>query len=105
MDRREHPRTPVDLTVLFVTPDMEGIGLKKGSIRNLSSTGCAVQSASQLQVGAECSLFIQVPQQVHTIKVDQARVQWVLNEEFGLIFRSQRPEEMERLRHWLEAMK
>jgi predicted lysophospholipase L1 biosynthesis ABC-type transport system permease subunit len=54
-----------------------------------------------VEVGADLALFIQVPQQANTIKVDQATVRWVTDGEFGLTFQNQRPEEQERLRLWL----
>ena len=97
MELRAHPRIPVDLPVFFATPDSEGTGVKKGSMFNLSVGGCAVESVTTVETGTDIALFIQVPHQDTTIKVDQSAVRWVRFGEFGLEFLRLRPEERERL--------
>jgi PilZ domain len=97
MELRAFPRIPVDLPVFFATPESEGIGVKKGSMFNLSAGGCAVTSVTTVEVGTDIALFIQVPHEDTTIKVDQAAVRWSLFGEFGLEFLRLRPEEQERL--------
>jgi len=69
MELRAYPRIPVDLPVFFATPDSEGIGIKKGSMFNLSAGGCAVTSVTTVEVGTDIALFIQVPHEDTTIKV------------------------------------
>lgn len=97
MELRAHPRIPVDLPVFFATPDSAGIGVKKGSMYNLSLGGCAVTSVTTVEMGTDITLFIQVPDEVMTIKVDQAAVRWAQLGEFGLEFLRLRHEEQQRL--------
>ncbi|HKW85582.1 MAG TPA: PilZ domain-containing protein [Nitrospiraceae bacterium] len=97
MELRAHPRIPVDLPVFFATPDSAGIGVKKGSMYNLSLRGCAVTSVATVEVGTDIALFIQVPDEVITIKVDQATVRWAHLGEFGMEFLRLRDEEQQRL--------
>ncbi|WP_447974448.1 PilZ domain-containing protein [Nitrospira sp. Kam-Ns4a] len=101
MDRRETPRTAVELTVLFATPEGRGIGLKTGKLFNLSVSGCAMSSATPLGLGTDLALFIKLPNEVNTIKVDHAAVRWVREGDtglaFGLEFVRHRHEERQRL--------
>ena len=97
MELRAHPRIPVDLPVFFATPDSAGIGVKKGSMYNLSLRGCAVTSVATVEAGTDIALFIQVPDEVITIKVDQATIRWAQLGEFGMEFLRLRDEEQQRL--------
>jgi hypothetical protein len=91
----------VDLPVLFATPDSQGIGLKPGSLYNLSIGGCAVESLTPVTVGDGLALFIRLPDERSAIKVDHALVRWAARGEFGVQFQSLRPEEQERLHFFL----
>ena len=100
---RAHPRHMVDLPVLFVTPDSQGVGLKQGSLYNLSIGGCAVESPTPVTVGEGLALFIYLPDDRSAIKIDRALVRWASRGEFGVQFQSLRPEEQERLHLFLYA--
>lgn len=102
-DQRLHPRYGVDLPVLFVTPDSRGIGLKTGSLVNLSQGGCAVASLITVPIGSTLTLFVQTTQGKLLLKVDQADVRWVAVGEFGVQFKQLRPEEHERLHLFLNS--
>lgn len=103
-DLRAHPRHMVDLPVLFATPDSQGVGLKQGSLYNLSVDGCAVESPTPVAVGDGLALFIRPPEDRNASKVDRALVRWASRGEFGVQFQSLRPEERERLHLFLYAM-
>ena len=100
-EQRQHPRFWVDLPVLFVTPESQGVGLKPGSMFNLSRGGCAVASVTTIPVGSNLILFVQTAQGKLLLKVDQANVRWTTIGEFGLQFEHLRPDEQERLQHFL----
>lgn len=100
-EQREHPRFWVDLPVLFATPESQGVGLKPGSMFNLSQGGCAVASLATVPVGSVLTLFVQSAQGKLLLKVDQANVRWTTVGEFGLQFKQLRPDDQERLQLFL----
>ncbi|GKS58425.1 hypothetical protein YTPLAS18_19520 [Nitrospira sp.] len=100
-EQREHPRFWVDLPVLFATPESWGVGLKPGSMFNLSQGGCAVASLAPVPIGSMLTLFVQTSQGKLLLKVDQAHVRWATVGEFGLQFQQLRPDARERLQLFL----
>ncbi len=100
-EQRAHPRFWVDLPVLFTTPGSRGVGLKAGSMFNLSQGGCAVASLTNVPMGAVLTLFVQTNQGKLILKVDQAHVRWTIDGEFGIQFQQLRPEEKTRLQLFL----
>ncbi len=102
-EQRHHPRFWVDLPVLFVTPESKGVGLKSGSLFNLSEGGCAVASLINVSIGSTLTLFVQTEAGKLLLKVDQADVRWTSTGEFGVQFKQVRPDDQDRLRLYLTA--
>ena len=100
-EQREHPRYWVDLPVLFATSESRSVGLKSGSMFNLSRGGCAVASLANVPVGSVLTLFVQTAAGKLLLKVDEANVRWTTVGEFGLQFKTLGAEEEERLQHYL----
>lgn len=102
-EQRAHPRYWVELPVLFATAESRGVGLKSGSLFNLSQGGCAVASLTAVPVGSVVTLFVQTLHGKVMLKVDQADVRWSSSGEFGLRFQQVRPEEQSRLQLFLST--
>ncbi len=75
-----------------------------GTVSNLAVGGCKVESEASLYIGMYLALEICPLGEEATLKVDQAAVRWAREEEFGLEFINMRPEEEERLRHFVSTI-
>ncbi len=104
-EQRLHPRYWVDLPVLFLTPDSPEVGLKSGSLFNLSEGGCAVASLSHVSIGSLLTLFVQTTAGKLLLKVDRADVRWRTLGEFGLKFEQLGPDDQQRLVAYLTAQR
>jgi hypothetical protein len=99
-DRRHHPRVPVRyLSTFSAAPKKAGEVL----VVDLSLGGCRVESALLVRPGMDLGFQISLPNQVAPFTVDRAEVRWARQREFGVSFRSLRPEEQERLRRLVSS--
>ena len=94
MEQRREPRVHVQYPISF-----EGNqGLGKGTLFNLSTGGCAVESGINVQVGTTVTLRVYIPTHKEPIQVSRAGVTWAAGQDFGVEFIDMDPKERERLK-------
>lgn len=82
MEARRERRVLVRYPISFL--GNQGVG--EGTLFNLSTGGCAIESATPVQLGAVMTLRVHVPSQDPPIEVDQAGVTWTAGGDFGVQF-------------------
>jgi hypothetical protein len=83
IDRRATPRFRVQFrTTLSGRGCLEGIG----TLQDLSLSGCRIKSGVPVQRGVPLELRIHVPHLDWPLMIDQAQVQWIRGNIFGLAF-------------------
>jgi hypothetical protein len=93
-DRRAMPRLRVQFRTTFADPSrLEGVGL----MLDLSSGGCRIESPVLVVPGFSIELRIHVPDLEWPIMIEEASVQWVSGQMFGLAFFRLREAERQRL--------
>lgn len=100
MELRKYPRFPVQLPISFTAEEVEG----EGTIYNLSTGGCAVESNTHVPEDSYLQLRIHIPDHRSPIAIELAAVRWALRREFGVEFISLRGEDRERLLRYLIAL-
>jgi hypothetical protein len=98
MDERRASRLLVHCQVVFLGDHVVG----KGTMIDLSSTGCGVESTSVLRKGTQLALHVTVPGQEDSVMVNAAAVRWSLGRKFGLKFVRMKPAERTRLRRFIK---
>jgi hypothetical protein len=83
MEQRKNIRFPVKFRSSFSSVGMVG---GEGSIVDLSTRGCRVESAIDVQPGASLEIQIMVIEQNPPIKIQAAIVRWSRDQQFGLEF-------------------
>lgn len=73
-------------------------GVNEGTLFNLSTGGCAIESAKPVQLGAVMPLRVRLPSQDPPIEVELAEVTWTAGQDFGVRFLQLEPGQKERLR-------
>jgi hypothetical protein len=82
-NRRSKPRLRVLFCTTFSSTDrMEGVGV----MVDLSTGGCRVESAVQMQCGVMLELRMEVPDPRWLVVVEAATVQWISDRMFGVAF-------------------
>jgi len=99
MIERQHPRFPVHLAIGF-SGDQFGMG----TLLDLSSGGCLVESSAGLHPGDCVTLRIQLSVESSLLTVNAATVVWARSRRFGLSFTRIIPAERERLRGYLQTL-
>jgi hypothetical protein len=94
-DRRVAPRFRVQFRT-FLT-DQQSMSEHMGTILDLSVAGCRVESLVPVEQSAVMELRIYVPDLDWPLMVDEAVVQWVKGNSFGLHFVKARPGTQDRL--------
>ena len=101
MEQRRERRVLVKDPVWF-----EGkLGTGRGTTFNLSSGGCAVASATPVDLQATMKLYLHIPSEKTPLQVDRARVTWRAGNDFGLEFLALSPQEQERLKHYVVGLR
>lgn len=93
MDVRQSPRVPVRCPCGFSSVQLAG----EGTVVNLSSKGCAVESRTTVPTGTYLEVWIVTPDRSFAAIVDAAFVVWSGEERFGMKFLRIRPEEESRI--------
>jgi hypothetical protein len=93
MDEQRERRVLVQCPISF----MGNHGVSSGTIFNLSKKGCAIESATSVQIGATITLRLYIPALPQPIEVDEAEVTWSAGQDFGVQFRRLKPPAQERL--------
>ena len=82
MDKRRHPRYPVDYPGSFLGNGLDSPGV----ILNVSTAGCRGSSKGLIRQDALLRVVIDVPRFLAPIQVDRALVRWSSGNDFGLEF-------------------
>jgi len=97
---REHPRYPVELPVLFSTP--ENTNIREGLLYDISAGGCAVTSAVPVNPGVDVKLLIRATDLGSPITVHTAAIRWANHGEFGVEFLNLTELDRSRLHRYLQ---
>ncbi len=98
MDERRSDRLLVHCPVVFLGNHVVG----KGTMTDLSPTGCGVESTTVLRKGTQLALHVTVPGLTDSVMVNAAAVRWALGRRFGLKFIRVKATERSRLRKFLK---
>ena len=100
MELRQSPRFPVQFPVSFSGDKI----VWHGTMSDLSAGGCKVVSDPFILEGSKVILRAHLPSQASPVQVEVAKVRWSRGQEFGLEFLYMKPEERERLTHFIETL-
>jgi hypothetical protein len=92
-------RKEVHLPVSFIGDARGG-----GTVRNLSTDGCKIESESRLSATQLLVLRISVPHDLSPIVIDVAAVRWVKPPACGVQFMSMKKPEQQRLDRYLATL-
>jgi c-di-GMP-binding flagellar brake protein YcgR len=92
-------RKEVQLPVSFIGDARGG-----GTVRNLSSDGCKIESESQILGTQLLVLRISVPHEISPIVIDVAAVRWSKSPTCGVQFISMKEAEQQRLDRYLVTL-
>lgn len=98
-ERRTSRRIPVTFRASFAPVS---VGTGEGTIVDLASGGCRIESQHQVPVTTYLELRLQVSPKDPLILVDLAAVRWVRGGHLGIEFLSLRPEHQARLQRMIE---
>jgi PilZ domain len=88
-ERRRHARYRVDFPATFSNERTSGFGM----IADVSAGGCRVESNLPIAPGDVGQLLIELPDCTAPLKVSQALVRWVREQEYGLEFIRMEPDD------------
>jgi len=82
---RQHYRVPllVPYPVMFSATDM----IAEGKVMNLTIFGCTIECTDSLQMGTSLQVRLILPDQAHSLPVEEAEVRWVQGNRMGVQFR------------------
>ncbi len=82
---RQHYRVPlaVPYPVMFSATDM----IAEGKVMNLTVFGCTIECTDALQTGTSLQVRMILPDQGHSLPVEEAEVRWVQGNRMGVQFR------------------
>ncbi len=101
MEHRKHPRYQFHCEIWF-PGKLESVA---GTVTDLSMGGCKVGSPTPVDTGTHLELRIHfTPESKFPMKVDLAKVRWVMERAFGLEFVRMQPEEQDRLRRLVSTL-
>ena len=95
---RTYARFPIRTSMLYVGKDFAGQGL----VRELSRAGCRILGNYPVTPGETMSVRISHPTHPDPLVIEQVKVQWVKDFEFGVIFGSFEKREADRLHQMLD---
>jgi len=99
MERRKHPRYPVEYVLSLLAERSHG----QGVAQDLSITGCRARSPVGITKGVSVGLLIDVPRYDNPLHVDMAIIRWAKEQEFGMEFISMAPDNQQRLQDIIRA--
>ncbi len=82
MEERKSSRLPIHCPIVFMGDHMVG----KGTVTDLSISGCGVESTTLLRKGAQLALSVNMPDEKDPMDINLASVRWSLGGKFGLEF-------------------
>ena len=98
-ERRTSQRIPVAFPVNFAPVS---VGAGEGTVVDLASRGCRINSPTRVPVTTYLELRLQVSLQEPPIQVDLANVRWARGSQLGVEFLNLRPEHEARLQRIIE---
>ncbi|HKW86484.1 MAG TPA: PilZ domain-containing protein [Nitrospiraceae bacterium] len=98
MDLRKVPRIRVHFRSFFADGQVDG----EGTVMDLSTKGCKIDSTTPVQPITELEAWFFLPDHDRPMKVQLAEVRWTRGRAFGLEFLSMRSEDQERLSRVLQ---
>ena len=101
MVTRKHPRFPVSLSITLVHKDHFR---HAGSVRNLSSKGCRVESIISPFTGMQLTVQLHIPGEPKPILIDNAAVRWSGPAGIGLEFLTVAPRHQDRLDRMIQQL-
>ena len=100
MNRRKHPRFPVELPCSFVGDTYTG----EGTVLDLSMEGCRMRCNTLLLKGAYMDVFIKLLGQIPPLPIELAVIRWSEGPVFGLEFIRIAERHQVRLRHYVQDL-
>lgn len=97
---RTSPRIPLDCHLFFSAVNLLEAD---ATLLDLSTTGCAAESATTVQPNMNLDLWIFSPTYSWRMHIDYAVVRWVRGRMFGVEFLNLRPAQRKRLRRLVET--
>lgn len=101
-DLRTAPRIPFDCHLFFSSNELVKAD---ATLLDLSTTGCAAESAITVQPDVSLDLWIFSPNYNWRMHIDHAVVRWVRGQMFGVEFLNLRPVQRKRLRRLVETFR
>ena len=74
-------------------------GQGQGVLMDLSQQGCRIKDVPPFPCGTRVRLQLWLPEQSEPVKIEQAVVRWVANDQFGVSFLDVPPDARARLEH------
>ncbi len=99
-DRRIYQRLPVSFSVAFVSDGIKGTGLAA----DVSMAGCALQTATKIQLGAILRVSLHVAENTPPIAVEAAVVRDARRNRVGIEFLQVKKIERDRLRDFIGSL-
>ncbi|MDH4186713.1 MAG: PilZ domain-containing protein [Nitrospira sp.] len=97
---RKAKRVDLHCTIRFSAGEVEG----DGTITNISTAGCRVESDINMAEGLDVQLLLHLPDLAPPLKVERASVRWVSGNAFGLSFLLLFPSERARLNIFFQSL-
>jgi len=97
MERRQHRRVPAQVKSLLKANSHE----VEGETLDLSLGGAKIESSLVVQPGRQITIKLIVPE-VDPIEIDQAQVQWIHDQTFGVRFLKVRQQELDELEQLID---
>ena len=101
MVTRKHPRFPVSLSSTLVYQNRFS---HAGSIRDLSTKGCRVDSIISPFTGMQLAMQLHIPGEPKPIVIDNAAVRWADSAGIGLEFLTVAPRHQDRLNRMIQQL-
>lgn len=101
-DRRNEPRVPVDVRLMYSAQDEENVLITgDGSVVDLSNSGLRIHGNVAVRSGLEVTLFLYLPDGRDPLLVMSAKVTWSRGHAFGVEILKMNLRERNRLRYFL----
>jgi hypothetical protein len=96
-DRRAHPRRPVEIPIVVISPWMGQTRIVHGNTANLSESGMGARVPTELRLGQDVSVEFEAPLTRQMLKL-WAVVRFQQNHDYGFEFRTPSEEQRHHLR-------
>ncbi len=100
MELRRFQRFPLQCPISLLTNGRN----EEGTMVNLSTSGCAVESNKSLQKGRELPVLLHLPDGKPPLEIKVAQVRWSRGQQFGLKFLTMEHDQQARLRRFVATL-